>query len=68
MLMQPAEEFGDDEGKSSAYRMLEDDALNGVTAVISLHMDATIEAGKVLIMPGPVIAREMVSQSKSRSR
>ncbi len=66
MLMQPAEEFGDDEGKSGAYRMLEDDALNGVTAVIGLHMDATIEAGKVAIMPGPVMARPMVSQSKSK--
>ncbi len=56
MLMQPAEEFGDAEGKSGAYRMLEDDALNGVSAVIGLHMDATIEAGKVAIMPGPVMA------------
>ncbi|MBA3855578.1 MAG: amidohydrolase [Cyanobacteria bacterium PR.3.49] len=56
MLMQPAEEFGDDEGKSGAYRMLEDDALNGVSAVIGLHMDAAIEAGKVAIMPGPVMA------------
>lgn len=56
MLMQPAEEFGDDEGKSGAYRMLEDDALNGVSAVIGLHMDAGLEAGKVAIMPGPVMA------------
>jgi amidohydrolase len=56
MLMQPAEEFGDDEGKSGAFRMLEDDALNGVSAVIGLHMDAGIEAGKVAIMPGPVMA------------
>lgn len=56
MLMQPAEEFGDEEGKSGAYRMLEDDCLNGVSAVIGLHMDANIEAGKVAIMPGPVMA------------
>lgn len=56
MLMQPAEEFGDEEGKSGAYRMLEDDCLNGVSAVIGLHMDANIEAGKIAIMPGPVMA------------
>jgi amidohydrolase len=56
MLMQPAEEFGDQEGKSGAYRMLEDDALNGVGAVIGLHMDATIPAGKVGIIPGPIMA------------
>lgn len=56
MLMQPAEEFGDDEGKSGAYRMLEDDALNGVGAVIGLHIDATVPAGKVGIIPGPIMA------------
>jgi amidohydrolase len=56
MLMQPAEEFGDQEGKSGAYRMLEDDALAGVGAIIGLHMDATIPAGKVGIIPGPIMA------------
>ena len=56
MLMQPAEEFADSDGKSGAYRMLEDDALNSVGAVIGLHMDATIPAGKVGIIPGPVMA------------
>ena len=56
MVMQPAEEFADSDGKSGAYRMLEDDALNGVGAIIGLHMDATIPAGKVGIIPGPVMA------------
>lgn len=56
MVMQPAEEFADADGKSGAYRMLEDDALNGVGAIIGLHMDATIPAGKVGIIPGPVMA------------
>lgn len=55
-LMQPAEENADAEGKSGARRMLEDDALKGVSAVIGLHMDASIPAGKVAIMPGPVMA------------
>lgn len=56
MVMQPAEEFADSDGKSGAYRMLEDDALNGVGAIIGLHMDATVPAGKVGIIPGPVMA------------
>jgi amidohydrolase len=56
MLLQPAEEMGDDEGKSGAFRMLEDGVLEGVSAIIGLHMDATIPAGKVGIMPGPVMA------------
>lgn len=56
MLMQPAEELGDDEGKSGAFRMIEDGVLEGVDAVIGLHMDANIPAGQVGIMPGPVMA------------
>jgi len=56
MVMQPAEEFADSDGKSGAYKMLEDDALAGVEAIIGLHMDATIPAGKVGILPGPVMA------------
>jgi amidohydrolase len=56
MVMQPAEEFGDEDDKSGAYRMLEDDALNGVSAIIGLHMDASLPAGKIGIIPGPIMA------------
>jgi len=56
MLMQPAEEYGDDEGKSGAVRMMEDGALEGVTAVIGQHIDASLPAGKVGILYGPVMA------------
>ncbi|MBU6451137.1 MAG: amidohydrolase [Cyanobacteria bacterium REEB67] len=56
MVMQPAEEFGDEEGKSGAYRMLEDNALDGCSAIIGLHMDASLPAGKVGIIPGPIMA------------
>ena len=56
MLMQPAEEYGDEDGKSGALRMLEDGALEGVAAVIGLHIDASLPAGKVGILEGPVMA------------
>ncbi|MBX9688006.1 MAG: amidohydrolase [Candidatus Obscuribacterales bacterium] len=56
MLMQPAEEDTDSEGKSGAMRMVEEGAMDGVAAVIGLHMDASLPAGKVAIMPGPVMA------------
>jgi amidohydrolase len=56
MLMQPAEEFSDDEGKSGARRMIEDGVMEGVSAAIGLHMDATIPAGQVAIIPGPMMA------------
>src|SRR5207237_847990 len=55
-LMQPAEENGDEESVSGARRMIEQGAMEGVDAVIGLHMDASVPAGKVGIMAGPVMA------------
>lgn len=56
MLMQPAEEYGDEEGVSGAVRMIEDGALDNLSAVIGLHMDASLPTGKVGILDGPVMA------------
>jgi amidohydrolase len=56
MVFQPAEESADEEGKSGARRMLEDDALNGVSAIIGLHVDASIPAGKIGLISGPTMA------------
>lgn len=56
MIMQPAEEDVDEELKSGAFRMIEEGVMDGVSAVIGLHMDASLPAGKVAIMPGPVMA------------
>jgi amidohydrolase len=56
ILMQPSEETCDEEGKSGAKRLIEDGAMEDVSSVIGLHMDATIPAGKVGIISGPVMA------------
>lgn len=56
MLFQPAEEIADEEGKSGAVRMIEDGALKDVSAVIGLHVDASLPAGKVVVLDGPVMA------------
>lgn len=56
ILMQPSEETCDENGKSGAARMIEDGAMKDVQSVIGLHMDATLPAGKVAIMDGPVMA------------
>jgi amidohydrolase len=58
MIMQPAEEDVDAEGRSGAFRMIEQGAMEGVAAVIGLHMDASVPAGKVAIQPGPVMAAQ----------
>jgi amidohydrolase len=56
MLMQPAEEDCDSEGLSGAKRMIQAGAMKEVDAVIGLHVDASIPAGKVAIQPGAVMA------------
>lgn len=56
MLMQPAEESGDEEGISGAQRMIEDGALKDLKAVIGLHVDASLPAGKVAVLDGPIMA------------
>jgi amidohydrolase len=55
-LFQPAEEVGDEEGISGAPRMIDDGAMEGVDAVVALHMDPVIAAGEITIDDGLVSA------------
>lgn len=55
-LFQPCEEDQDDEGKSGAVRMIEDGALEGLDAVIALHVASEIPVGKVEIDSGYALA------------
>ena len=48
-LFQPAEEVSDDEGKSGAMRMIEDGAMEGVDAVLALHVDSNHPVGIIEI-------------------
>lgn len=51
-LFQPSEENSDDEGISGAPRMIEDGAMDGVDAVIALHVDSTMPSGTVSVHSG----------------
>lgn len=55
-LFQPAEEVADDEGISGAPRMIEDRAMEGVDAVLGLHVDVETNVGDVVVQAGPVSA------------
>lgn len=55
-LFQPCEEAMDDEGKSGATRMIEDGALEGLDAVIALHVASETPAGKVEVRSGYAMA------------
>ncbi|MBP9090101.1 amidohydrolase [bacterium] len=51
IIMQPAaEESVDAEGKTGTFRMIEGGALDGVKAIIALHIDATMMPGMVGII------------------
>ncbi len=54
-LFQPSEEGVDEEGKSGAMRMLDDGALDGVDAIVGLHVGGHITPGIALISEGPVM-------------
>jgi amidohydrolase len=56
LLFQPAEEASDADNKSGATRMIEDGALDGVAAVFGLHVAAHLEAGRIFLRPGPLMA------------
>lgn len=54
LLFQPSEENFDEEGVSGAPRMIDDKALDGVDAVIALHVDGTVQTGKIAVEAGPI--------------
>lgn len=56
LLFQPSEEKWDEEGKSGATRMIDDGAIKGLDAVIALHVDGTIERGKIGLNEGYILA------------
>ena len=55
-LFQPSEEMSDEEGFSGAPRMVEDGAMEGVDAVIALHVHGGSPVGEITVDPGPATA------------
>lgn len=55
-LFQPAEESEDEEGKSGGQRMVQEHALEGVDAVVGMHVISTLPANRVFVREGPVMA------------
>ena len=62
LLFQPSEEASDDENKSGATRMIEDGALDEAAAIFGLHVAAHLEAGRVFLRPGPLMAGSDIIQ------
>ncbi len=56
LFFQPSEEVEDDEGISGAPRMIEDGAMEGVDAVIALHVASDLEVGTIELSEGHAAA------------
>ncbi len=69
LLFQPSEEALDDEGKSGATRMIEEGALDGVDAVVGLHVGGHLPSGKLFVAEGSIMAgsEEIRIEVKGRS-
>jgi len=55
-VFQPSEEAADKDGKSGAYRMVEDGAMDGVQAAIALHITPDVATGEIAVLEGPCLA------------
>jgi amidohydrolase len=55
-LFQPSEENQDDEGLSGAMRMVDEGAMDGVDAVVGLHVWSDLPVGTVSLREGPSTA------------
>jgi amidohydrolase len=55
-LFQPSEEASDDENKSGGLRMVEEGVMDGVDAVIGLHIASDYASSRVMLASGPITA------------
>ena len=55
-LFQPSEECTDEDGLSGAMRMVQEGAMEGVTAVVGLHIGGNLPSGKLFFASGPIMA------------
>ncbi len=68
LLFQPSEESSDAEGLSGAQRMIADGAMEGVDAVLGLHVGAHLPSGKVFLGEGAVMAGSEETRVDVRGR
>ena len=55
LVFQPCEETVGPDGRSGARRLLDEGALDGVDAIVGLHVGAHLPSGMVFIAPGAVM-------------
>lgn len=69
LLFQPSEETVGADGRSGGMRLVDEGALEGVDAVVGLHVGGHLPSGTVFIAPGPVMGggQEVVVDVRGRA-
>jgi IAA-amino acid hydrolase len=68
LLFQPSEEHPDEEGQSGAMRMVREGAMDGVNALLGLHVWFDVPAGQVALSPGPQMASAGIFRARISGR
>ena len=55
-VFQPSEECADEEGLSGAMRMVQEGVMEGVDAIVGLHIGGALPTGKLFFASGPIMA------------
>ncbi|SVA49841.1 uncharacterized protein METZ01_LOCUS102695 [marine metagenome] len=55
-VFQPSEECTDEEGLSGAMRMVQEGVMEGVDAIVGLHIGGALPTGKLFFASGPIMA------------
>jgi amidohydrolase len=55
-IFQPSEECADEQGLSGAMRMVQEGVMEGVNAVVGLHIGGALPTGKLFFASGPIMA------------
>ncbi len=56
LLFQPAEERADEQNRSGAVHLIENGAMNNVSALFALHVGPHLPAGRIRTRSGPIMA------------
>jgi amidohydrolase len=68
LLFQPSEERPDSSGTFAAAHMIAEGALEGVDAVVALHVWYDVPAGQIAVSPGPQMAAAGLFEARIRGK
>jgi amidohydrolase len=68
LLFQPSEERPDDQGVFAAAQMIEEGVLEGVSAIVGLHVWYNVPAGQIALSAGPQMGAAGIFEARIRGQ